>query len=155
MSADPVGVIERFYGAFAQRDGAAMEACYAPDVHFSDPVFTDLHGPEAGAMWRMLTERATDLRVELLEHQADGDQGSAHWRASYTFSQTGRAVVNDVHASLRFDDGLIADHVDDFDFHRWARQALGPSGLLLGWTPPLRNAVRRRARAGLDEYLGR
>ena len=106
-------------------------------------------------MWRMLTERGTDLRVELLEHQADGDHGSAHWRASYTFTQTGRAVVNDVHATLRFDDGLIADHVDDFDFHRWARQALGPSGLLLGWTPLLRNAVRRRARAGLDEYLGR
>ena len=73
----------------------------------------------------------------------------------YTFTQTGRAVVNDVRATLRFDDGLIADHVDDFDFHRWARQALGPSGLLLGWTPLLRNAVRRRARAGLDEYLGR
>jgi uncharacterized protein len=148
-------LIERFYGAFAQRDGAAMAACYAPDVHFSDPVFTDLHGPEAGAMWRMLTERGTDLRVELLEHSAQGDGGSAHWRAHYTFSQTGRSVVNDVRATLRFGDGLIADHVDDFDFHRWARQALGPSGLLLGWTPLLRSAVRRKARAGLDEFMAR
>jgi len=148
-------VIERFYGAFAQRDGAAMAACYAPDVHFSDPVFTDLHGPEAGAMWRMLTERGTDLRVELLERSADGDGGSAHWRAHYTFTQTGRSVVNDVRATLRFRDGLIAEHVDDFDFHRWARQALGPSGLLLGWTPVLRSAVRRKARAGLDEFMAR
>ena len=78
-------------------------------------------------MWRMLTERGTDLRVELLEHSADGDRGSAHWRAHYTFSQTGRSVVNDVRATLRFRDGLIADHVDDFDFHRWARQALDPA----------------------------
>jgi ketosteroid isomerase-like protein len=148
-------LIERFYGAFAQRDGAGMAACYAPDVHFSDPVFTDLHGAEAGAMWRMLTERGTDLRVELLEHSADGDRGSAHWRAHYTFTQTGRPVVNDVRASLRFRDGLVAEHIDDFDFHRWARQALGPSGLLLGWTPLLRSAVRRKARAGLDEYLAR
>ena len=148
-------LIERFYGAFAQRDGAAMAACYAPDVHFSDPVFTDLHGPEAGAMWRMLTERGTDLRVELLERAADGDGGSAHWRALYTFTQTGRSVVNDVRATLRFGDGLIAEHVDDFDFHRWARQALGPSGLLLGWTPLLRSAVRRKARAGLDEFMAR
>jgi ketosteroid isomerase-like protein len=148
-------LIERFYSAFAQRDGAGMAACYAPDVHFSDPVFTDLHGAEAGAMWRMLTERGTDLRVELLEHSADGDRGSAHWRAHYTFTQTGRPVVNDVRASLRFRDGLVADHIDDFDFHRWARQALGPSGLLLGWTPLLRSAVRRKARAGLDEYLAR
>jgi ketosteroid isomerase-like protein len=155
VSAANEALIERFYGAFAQRDGAGMAACYASDVHFSDPVFTDLHGREAGAMWRMLTERATDLRVELLERSADGDRGSAHWRAHYTFTQTGRPVVNDVHASMRLRDGLIAEHIDDFDFHRWARQALGPSGLLLGWTPLLRSAVRRKARAGLDEYLAR
>jgi ketosteroid isomerase-like protein len=148
-------LIERFYGAFAQRDGAGMAACYAPDVHFSDPVFTDLHGREAGAMWRMLTERGTDLRVELLERSADGDRGTAHWRAHYTFTQTGRPVVNDVRASLRLGDGLIGEHIDDFDFHRWARQALGPTGLLLGWTPLLRSAVRRKARAGLDEFLAR
>jgi ketosteroid isomerase-like protein len=156
VTAENEAVIERFYAAFAQRDGARMAACYAPDVHFSDPVFTDLNGPEAGAMWRMLTERASDLRVELLERSADGDRGSAHWRAHYTFTQTGRSVVNDVRASLRFgDDGLVTDHVDDFDFHRWARQALGPSGLLLGWTPLLRSAVRRKARAGLDEFMAR
>ena len=72
-------LIERFYAAFGERDGAAMEACYAPDVSFSDPVFQDLHGAEAGAMWRMLTERADDLRIELLEHEADGERGTAHW----------------------------------------------------------------------------
>jgi ketosteroid isomerase-like protein len=146
-------LIVRFYSAFAERDGAAMEACYAPEIHFSDPVFTDLHGPEAGAMWRMLTGRADDLRIELLEHEADNERGSARWRAHYTFTQTGRPVVNDVSASFRFADGKIVEHTDRFDFHRWARQALGPSGLLLGWTPVLRSAVRRRARAGLDEFM--
>ena len=146
-------LIERFYGAFGQRDGAAMAACYTPDAQFSDPVFTDLRGAEPGAMWRMLTGRATDLRIELQEHEADDQRGTAHWVAHYTFAQTGRPVVNDVHASFRFRDGLIAEHTDRFDFHRWSRQALGTSGLLLGWTPLLRSAVRRRARAGLDEFL--
>ncbi len=146
-------LIERFYGAFAARDGDTMAACYTPDAKFSDPVFTDLRGPEPGAMWRMLTDRATDLRVELLEHGAEGDRGSAHWQAHYTFTQTGRPVMNDVHASFRFRDGLIAEHEDSFNFHGWARQALGASGLLLGWTPIVRNAVRRRARAGLDEFM--
>lgn len=37
-------LIERFYGAFGEGDGAAMEACYAPDVRFSDPVFTACGG---------------------------------------------------------------------------------------------------------------
>jgi uncharacterized protein len=141
--------VERFYAAFAECDGAAMAACYAPGAHFSDPVFPDLNGDEPGAMWRMLTSQATDLRVELLEHTAD----SATWRAHYTFSQTGRPVVNDVQARFRFDGaGLIADHRDEFSFHRWARQALGPPGLLLGWTPLLRNKVRSRAAKSLERF---
>jgi uncharacterized protein len=148
-------LVERFYAAFANCDGAGMAACYTPDVEFSDPVFTDLHGPEAGAMWRMLTGQARDLRVELLEREGGDERGSAHWRAHYTFSRTGRPVVNDVHASFHFAGGLIAKHRDEFDFHRWARQALGAPGLLLGWTPLLRSSVRKQARAGLDEFMSR
>ena len=147
-------MIERFYEAFARRDGDTMAACYAPDVHFSDPVFPDLRGPRAGAMWRMLTSAPGELRIELLERDADEASGTARWRAHYVFSQTGRPVVNDVRARFRFAGGLIAEHHDDFSFHAWSRQALGTSGLLLGWTPVLRSAVRRRAAARLDEYVG-
>jgi uncharacterized protein len=153
MSEGNAELIRRFYAAFDAHDGDAMAACYSPAARFSDPVFEDLRGDEPGAMWRMLTGRADDLDVDLVEHDADGDRGTAHWLARYTFTQTGRAVENDVRASFRFADGLIAEHCDDFDFHRWARQALGVSGLLLGWTPILRSAVRRRARAGLDEFM--
>jgi ketosteroid isomerase-like protein len=107
-------------------------------------------------MWRMLTSQADDLRIELLEHEAGGDRGSARWRAHYTFSQTGRPVVNDVRARFRFaSDGRIAEHVDEFSFHRWASQALGPPGMLLGWTPILRHSVRTRARGSLDRFMGR
>ena len=89
-------LIQRFYAAFADRDGATMDACYAPDGRFSDPVFTDLTGNEPGAMWRMLTGRADDFVVRLVEHEADDERGSAHWVADYTFSSTGRKVHNDV-----------------------------------------------------------
>ena len=130
-----------------------MDACYAPDARFSDPVFTDLTGNEPGAMWRMLTGRADDLVVRLAEHEADDERGSAHWVADYTFSSTGRKVHNDVRAEFRFEHGLIAEHRDSFSFHAWARQALGPVGLILGWTPLLRGRVQRQARAGLDEFL--
>jgi uncharacterized protein len=146
-------LIQRLYAAFAAHDGVAMAACYAPDAHFSDPVFIDLHDKEPGAMWTMLTARAEDLKVELREHDADGDTGRAHWVADYTFTQTGRKVHNDVHAAFRFRDRLIVDHVDTFDFRAWAEQALGPVGLLLGWTPMVRNKVRAQARQGLDKFL--
>jgi ketosteroid isomerase-like protein len=144
--------IERFYAAFGECNGAAMTACYAPDAHFRDPAFGDLHGADIGAMWRMLTNRATDLKIELHEHEADETTGSGHWIARYTFS-TGRPVVNDIQASFRFDDnGLIADHVDDFDFRNWAKQALGPSGHLVALLPPLRSKARAKALDQLEQF---
>jgi ketosteroid isomerase-like protein len=145
MSADANReLIERLYAAFGECNGSAMTACYGPDAHFRDPAFGDLEGEEIGAMWRMLTGRATDLQIELHEHDADEQTGSAHWIARYTFS-TGRPVVNDIQASFRFADGLIADHVDEFDFHKWAKQALGPSGHLVALLPPLRKKARAKA----------
>jgi len=146
-------VIQRFYAAFASHDGAEMAACYGPDAHFTDPVFVDLRGEEPGAMWKMLTGRSTDLDLRLMEHTADGDTGSARWIATYTFTQTGRKVVNDVRSEFRFRDGLIVDQVDRFDFWKWARQAVGLTGLLFGWTPMVRNGVRRKARAGLEKFM--
>jgi len=145
-------LIERFYGAFNRKDGDAMAACYTPDVRFSDPAFGELRGEAAGDMWRMLTSAPGDLRVDLEEHDADGDRGSAHWIAHYTFSKTGRPVVNDIRATFRFRDGLIAEHDDVFSFWKWSRQALGPAGLALGWTPLLQGKVRKQALASLEEF---
>jgi len=106
-----------------------------------------------GGMWRMLASRSADLDVNLAEHDADDETGSAHWIARYTFTRTGRPVTNDVRARFRFEGGLIAEHDDSFGFYAWSRQALGIPGLLLGWTPLLRSAVKRRARDDLEEFL--
>jgi ketosteroid isomerase-like protein len=148
-------LIERLYSAIAERDGDAAAACYAPSATFSDPVFRDLQGGEPGDMWRMLAERSKDLQVELLEHGAEGDQGAAHWVARYTFSATGRPILNDIESRFRFEDGLIAEQHDKFSFYQWARQALGPSGALLGWTPMMRAAIQRQARRSLDEFVAK
>jgi ketosteroid isomerase-like protein len=146
-------LIERFYAAFGQCNGAAMTACYADDAHFCDPAFGDLHGADIGAMWRMLTSRATDLKIELQDHEASEDSGSAHWIAHYTFGATGRHVVNDIQAKLRFNqNGLIVDHIDDFDFRRWAKQALGPKGNLVAVLPPLRRKARAQALGQLEAF---
>ncbi len=146
-------LIRRFYEAFDRHDGDLMATCYTPDAKFHDPAFGDLVGDEVGGMWRMLTSRAEDLDVELREHEAVGATGSAHWVARYTFVQTGRPVLNDIRASFVFEDGLISHHVDDFSFGRWARQALGPMGWAITVFPPLGGAVRKRARANLEEFL--
>lgn len=129
-----------------------MAACYLPTATFRDPVFGTLTGEEAGRMWRMLTSRAKSLTIELLEHHADETTGEARWRARYDFASTGRPVVNVVRATFRFSGGLIAEHIDEFSFYAWSRQALGPVGLAIGWSPPGRKAVRRRALGELNHF---
>ena len=143
-------IIVALYDALDSGAGDAMAMLYAPDARFKDPAFGELSGEEAGDMWRMLTSRATDLDVELAEHSADGDTGTANWIATYTFS-TGRPVVNDIQARFRFRDGKIVDHEDSFPFHRWARQALGPAGWVLG-VFPFRLIVRRKALKDLEAF---
>lgn len=145
-------LIDRFYRAFQRLDAEAMVACYSADVHFCDPVFTDLRGAEAGDMWRMLCSRAQDFSLTFDGVQADEHEGRASWVASYLFSASGRRVVNRIEANFVFRDGLIVRHHDRFDLWRWSRQALGTKGLLLGWAPPVQAAIRRQAARGLQQF---
>jgi ketosteroid isomerase-like protein len=147
--------IETFYTCFGRRDAEGMIALYAPDVAFSDPVFTKLAGEEVFAMWRMLAERAKDIRIEASGIDADDTQGRAHWEAYYTFSQTGGKVHNRIDASFVFRDGKIARHTDSFDLRAWAGMALGLKGKLLGWLPQVQGAIRRNADTGLRAYIAK
>jgi ketosteroid isomerase-like protein len=146
-------LIDRFYDAFARRDAETMAACYAPDATFSDPVFRGLEGEEVKAMWRMLCERGEDLEVRHRVIETDATTGKAHWDADYTFSTTGRKVHNEIDATFVFRDGLIAEHLDSFSLYRWSRQALGPIGVVFGWSSRLHGKLRSSARERLDEYM--
>lgn len=148
-------LIHRFYQAFQQKDYQTMQACYAPDADFSDPVFQGLNGVEAGYMWEMLIKQGKDLELSYDAVQADEASGSAQWTASYTFTSTKKYVVNHINARFIFKDGLIQSHLDHFDFYTWSKQALGPIGLVLGWTPFLKNKVRGQARENLRRFMAK
>lgn len=145
-------LIEQFYQAFQRLDADAMCACYAEDVHFSDPVFPELRGVEARNMWRMLTSRAQDFSLVFDSVEANDSEGSAHWVASYSFSQTGRFVVNDIHAKFTFKDGKIIRHRDHFDLWKWSRQAMGWKGYLLGRLPLVQSKIRQQAAKNLRKF---
>ncbi|MCA9571797.1 MAG: nuclear transport factor 2 family protein [Myxococcales bacterium] len=148
-------LITRFYTAFAARDAETMASCYHPDAHFEDPVFPSLDGTQPGDMWRMLCQRADDLVIHFRDVKADDTTGSAHWDADYTFSTTGRMVNNSIDATFTFQDGLIRTHTDVFDFWRWSRMALGVPGVLLGWSPLIRNKVRGTAGQQLERFIAK
>ena len=147
------GLIRRFYEAFANKDYKTMQEAYHSQAGFSDPVFQSLSASEVRAMWKMLVTSASDLEINLNSAKADDNRGQCQWEALYTFSGTGRPVRNVIHATFCFRDGKILDHRDKFNFWRWSRMALGPTGLLLGWSPYLLHAVRMKARISLNKFM--
>lgn len=146
--------IEKFYSSFNAHDAVGMASCYDKDIAFRDPAFGELHGDDAKGMWRMLL-KGSDVQVTCSNVVADDKTGSADWVATYTFSKTGRKVVNRVHAEFEFKDGKIIKHTDTFDFWKWSRQALGISGLLLGWTGFLKSKVTAQATGRLKQFMAK
>jgi ketosteroid isomerase-like protein len=144
-------LLHKFYDAFAKRDAETMATCYAKNATFRDPAF-DLAGDGPAWMWRMLCARGKDLHVVGSKIEANETSGSAHWEADYTFSATGRKVHNVIEAAFTFEDGLIATHVDTFDFRVWSKQALGLPALLFGGMAFFQRAVSKKAMQGLADY---
>lgn len=146
-------IIEEFYAAFAEGNPDTMASCYHPEIVFEDPAFGKLEGKNASDMWHMLIERAKgNMEIEFSDIKSFENKGSAKWVATYTFSKTNRKVVNNVSATFEFKDGLIIKHTDYFDFYNWSKQALGTTGILLGWSSFLRKKVQKQALESLRKY---
>lgn len=148
-----MGVLDRYYTALAAKDWRTIAACYHDEAHFGGPVFPDLDADQVRAMWKMLLTSGTDLRITFKVQREDADGGMAQCEAFYTFSRTGRKVHNRIASEFTFRNGLIHGQRDRFGFWRWSRQALGPAGWLLGWTPVVRDKVRRQAARSLARSM--
>ena len=148
-------VVRRFYDAFARGDAAAMNACYATEVTFSDPVFGELYGDRARAMWTMLCNGMRDfsLTYEILDATGKTVRGRAI--AKYLYSATGRHVRNVITGTFVIHDGAIVRQDDVFDLWKWSGQALGPAGMLLGWTPMMHEKIRATATGRLERFVNR
>ena len=148
-------LIQTFYDAFARLDYETMQNCYSDNPIFNDPVFGILQGEEVRAMWEMLCRSAKDFTLEEEKIMVDGEYGTCNWTAKYTFSKTGRTVVNHVKAHMRIESFKITEHTDEFDIYRWSRQALGLPGILLGWSGYLKNKIRHDAKKKLAEFMNK
>ncbi|MGI8609367.1 MAG: nuclear transport factor 2 family protein [Candidatus Dormibacteria bacterium] len=146
-------LINTFYSSFQRLDADGMNACYAPDATFRDPVFLQLDGAQVRGMWRMLStgSRGIDLTYEVGE--VGESEGRATWVAKYNFTATGRSVENHISSQFWFRDGLIGRQEDTFGLWRWASMALGPKGMLAGWLPPVQAQIRAQARGRLDKFM--
>jgi ketosteroid isomerase-like protein len=167
---DEMQLIKVFYTCFQQRDWKGMVDCYDPDIFFYDPIFQDQEGPQVRAMWEMLLTNANDLLMTFSDVKLESgpgepnpnepdslkeSYGSCNWVAAYTFSRTGRRIVNKGRTWFTFRGGKIVEHQDYYNLWKWCRQALGIPGILLGWTPFFQNKIRRMAKKNLEKFIAR
>jgi len=146
-------IIEGFYQAFQKGDADKMASYYHPEIQFEDPAFGPLKGKQVTDMWRMLLERGKgNISITYSNPQADDTRGSIHWEAKYPFSKTGRKVHNKIDTTFEFKDGKIYRHKDVFDLWKWSSQALGLTGSLLGFTPFLKNKIKKQSLSLLEKY---
>lgn len=145
-------IVDQFYQAFSEKDWSKMQACYHQDVTFTDPAFGTLKGDNAREMWRMLCEQGKDLKITYSTEKVSDNHQKAHWEAWYTFSKTGKKVHNVIDANFEIKDGLIYRHIDQFNIHKWASQALGFQGWLLGGTQFFKRKFQEQAKKSLDKY---
>lgn len=146
-------LIHHFYTCFKNKDYKGMQACYADNAVFNDAVFKNLNSMQVKAMWQMLITNGKDFSLEFNTIKANDTSGSAHWDASYTFSKTGNKVINRIDATFEFENGKIVKHTDYFNFYTWAKQALGTTGVLLGWTGFLKTKIQTTAKDNLDKFM--
>ncbi len=146
-------LIEQFYTAFAAANADKMNACYHDNIEFSDPAFGQLKGEKAKAMWAMLCQNGKDLKVTLVSSEAYEKEGTAQWNAKYIFSKTGREVENIIHAKFKFAEGKIIKHDDTFNLRKWAGQAMGIKGKILGGTRFFRERLQEQTNYMLKKYM--
>ncbi|MGY4383546.1 ketosteroid isomerase-like protein [Pedobacter sp. UYP24] len=148
-------LITDFYTAFKKKDYSAMQACYHDNASFTDSIFKGLNSLEVKKMWEMLIKNGKDMDLIFKDVWADENSGSASWEATYTFSRTGKRVVNKINASFIIKDDKILKHRDEFNFYSWAKQAFGNTGLLIGWTPYFKRKIKKIAMDNLSKYIAK
>jgi ketosteroid isomerase-like protein len=147
-------LMNKFYTAFQQKDYRVMNNCYSNDIVFYDPAFELLRGDQVRSMWEMLCKNAKDFSLTYGNmKKLDDEYYTCDWVATYTFSKTGRKVVNHIKANMRFANGEIIEHSDAFSLHKWSSQALGFSGELFGWNSFFQRKIKNQAKKNLLEFM--
>jgi hypothetical protein len=146
-------ILHTFYSAFSEGNASAMISCYHEDIIFEDPAFGKLKSEKAYAMWKMLLSKKEESELNITFNVINDKQ--VEWVANYKYGPKKRPVLNKVRASFEFLDGKIIRHTDSFSLWKWSQQALGMSGLLLGWSNFMKSKVQATTNKLLEKYIAK
>jgi len=150
-------LINQFYTAFKNLDAETMVSLYHDDIMFEDPAFGILKGEEAKAMWKMLIEsqKGKNFQVSFSNIQQNGKIVTANWEAKDEFGKSKKKVHNKIQATFWIENGKISKHIDHFNLHTWAKQAMGFQGWIIGGTNLFKNKLNQQTRKMLHKYLAK
>jgi hypothetical protein len=130
-----------------------------PWKFLSTPIFPKLEGVQIKSVWSMIMAGARDFSVHYEILSFDETHVRVSWTALNRFSATNRPVKNQVMTELMLssptpggNEGKILSQSDVFDFYRWARQALGMPGTLLGWMPWFQKQIQTKSSEKLASF---
>ncbi|MFA5899664.1 MAG: nuclear transport factor 2 family protein [Hyphomicrobium sp.] len=133
-------VTEGLFLALRRRDATGVAACYDQDAVFSSPIIGDVRGADVEALWRAIFAATCDSTLSFTIVDLGLTSARVEGIAKYSLLASGRSVTSRFNSALHIRDLRVMQHDDNFDAWAWASMALGPTGLLLGWS----KAWRRR-----------
>lgn len=101
----------------------------------------------------MLLTRSKDLTLTYSNIETTEKSGSAKWEAVYTFSKTGKKIINSIQAEFEFKEGKIIKHTDSFNLNKWFLNAFGWKGYLFIAIPFFQFKFKKKVRQTLESFI--
>lgn len=137
---------EEFFRDIKRGSSEKVVAAYLPDAVLDNPVIGHVAGDDIRHLWTTFLHRTREHRLEFTLTSVVGTKVLVDWTTQHEFFETGRPIALSGTSELTFADGHIKLHRDTFDWRKWLRQALGPSGLILSYLPGAKAFLRSETR---------
>ena len=144
--------IHQFFEALEKRDYKTLLACYSNNAVYHNQVMGLLDIDTTKAMWQLLCTGLPSLKTSYSNIQElDEEYATCLWEEQYI--NNGKLIAKKNKAYLRFENGLIIEHTDGFNFYDWCKQTKGVVGWLFGWSTFMQKGIQKKARTGLINYM--
>jgi hypothetical protein len=145
----PRELIENFYKLLSNKKYNSIAQLYHQDASFTDGIFS-VSGQIEG-MWHFMCGIANDFTLTVKSIEQKNNIFVVNWESFYFLN--GKRIHNILTSTIKLQGNKIIEQRDEFSFYRIARQTGGTKGVLLGWLPAARTAIRSKMLIAFDDFL--
>ena len=146
-------LINRFYIIVEEGSLNSINDIYTGSVVYFDPMFEMLENDKVLAMWHLLSEMRSNLKIEIgnINDEGDGYYTCRH-TDTYIFSPNSKQIVMVSTGNFKIENGRITEHSEGFSLHKWATQAYGLWANVVGWNRWYQQNIKNEMRRKLLSY---